>query len=99
MLLLLPELYDNAITDTDPVTTTSGASSPSVMPTLELVNKELINDDSRQELFSNSIDQPRVSVNGLTASWTHVSLTFNIICESCIHAQYKNCCQSIFHKL
>ena len=43
------------------------------MPTLELVNEEMVN-DSRHESFSNPIDQARVSVNDLTASWTHVSL-------------------------
>ena len=43
------------------------------MPTLELVNEEMVN-DSGHESFSNGINQVRVSVNGLTASWTHVSL-------------------------
>ena len=42
------------------------------MPTLELINEEMVN-DSRHESFSNGIDQAKVSVNGLTASWTHVS--------------------------
>ena len=74
-LLLLPELHDVAITGTnsDAVkTATSRSCSPNVMPTLELVNEEMVN-DSRHESFSNGIDQTKVSVNGLTASWTHVS--------------------------
>ena len=73
-LLLLPELHDVTITGTnsDPVKTASRSCSPNVMPTLELVNEEMVN-DRRHESFSNGIDQTKVSVNGLTASWTHVS--------------------------
>ena len=52
--------------------TTSRSCSPNVMPTLELVNEEMVN-DSGHESFS-GVNRVRVSVNGLTASWTHVSL-------------------------
>ena len=72
-LLLLPELHDVAITGTnnsDPLKITSRSTSP----TLKLNNEEMVN-DSGDGLFSTGIkNQARVSVNSLTASWTHVSL-------------------------
>ena len=70
---MLPELGDVAITGTnsDPVKTGSRPSSPSVMPTLELLNGEMAN-----ESFFSGINQTRISVNGLIASWTHVSLLY-----------------------
>jgi len=40
------------------------------MPTLELVNEELM-DDSGHESFLNGV-APRIKVNSLTASWTYV---------------------------
>jgi len=68
-LLLLPELNDNSTTDTDsdPV---SRSCSPNVMPTLKLVNDELIS-VSGHESFLNGV-VPRIKVNSLTASWTYV---------------------------
>ena len=76
-LLLLPELSGTAVTGTDsgPVKTTSRSCSPSVMPTLELVNEELIN-HSGHESLPNERATARVSVNDLTASWTHVRVRF-----------------------
>ena len=74
-MLLLPELNNaTAITgtDSDPVKTGSRGSSPNVNPTLELVNQEAAN-DSGHISFSNGLEKAKVSVNHLTASWTHVS--------------------------
>ena len=52
------------------------------MPTLELVNRELIN-DSRHGSLSNEVTS-RVTVNGLTASWTHVRMTASFtMCFNC----------------
>ena len=72
---MLPELNDNtavAGTDSDPVKTGSRGSSPNVNPTHELVNQEAAN-DSGHVSFSNGLEKAKVSVNHLTASWTHVS--------------------------
>lgn len=79
-LLLLPELRDVAITGSDSDKTTSRSNSPSVMPTLQLVNEEMTTDSGHQS-FSNDIDQARVSIKGLTASWTHVSLSLSLCCK------------------
>jgi len=70
-LLLLPELGD-AITgrDSDPVKTTSRSCSPNVMSPLKLVNEEVSNNSGHGSL-SNGVT-PRIIVNNLTASWTHV---------------------------
>ena len=67
---MLPEISDAAIINSDPVKTTSGSCSPDVMPTLELINKEMVN-DSGHEPFS-GVNQARVAVNSLTASWSYV---------------------------
>ena len=67
-LLLLPELSSAAITGVDMTKTTHGSHS---VPTVELVNKESTN-DSGHGSFSNGVVSARISVNGLTASWTHV---------------------------
>ena len=82
-LLLLPELGDNAITGTnsDPVKTSGRPSSPSVIPTVELVNEEM-GSNSGYQSFPNTVNQARVSVNGLTASWTVVSSLYCVqLCE------------------
>ena len=78
-LLLLPELGNVAINDTnsDPVKTSNRPSSPGVMPTLELVNGEVVSDSGYQS-FPSTENQPKVSVNGLTASWTDVSSLYCI---------------------
>ena len=74
--MLLPELSSTAlaaITDVDPlVTSTSRACSPDVVPTLELVNEEMIDDNIKHGPSSNEIAPARLSVNHLTASWSHV---------------------------
>ena len=44
--------------------------SPNVMPTLELVNEEMISDSGHESLPNGGA--PRVTVNSLTASWAHV---------------------------
>jgi len=66
-LLLLPELTDNSITDTDgdPV------SRPYSSKVMVFVNKQLIN------YITFSKVTPRIKVNGLTASWTHVRTANN----------------------
>ena len=68
---MLPEISDSAISNSDPVKTTSRSCSPNVMPTLELVNEVMVN-DSGHESFSNGVNQARVAVDSLTASWTYV---------------------------
>ena len=69
-LLLLPELGDtiSGHTDSGPVKTTSRAGSLNVMPPLKLVNEEV----TVHGLLSIGVP-PRIIVNNLTASWTHVS--------------------------
>ena len=71
---MLPELSGTAITGTnsDPVKTTSGSCSPNVMPTLELVNEKSIGDHGHESL-PNTVSA-KISVDALTASWTHVRL-------------------------
>ena len=64
-LLLLPELSDFAISDAN-----SGPSKISGIPT---VNKEL-SSHNEYNLLSNEVTSSRISVSGLTASWTHVNL-------------------------
>ena len=75
-LLLLPELSNIAITSdgSDPLKTTSRLCSPNVTPTLELVNEELINLSGRHESLPTELVSARLSVNSLTASWTHVKI-------------------------
>ena len=67
-LLLLPELSGTAITGSDVIKTTHALHS---MPTVKLVNEESTN-DSRHGSFSNGVVSAKISVNDLTASWTHV---------------------------
>ena len=71
---MLPELSNIAITSdgSDPLKTTSRSHSPNVTPTLELVNEELINLSGRHESLPTELVTARLSVNSLTASWTHV---------------------------
>ena len=64
--------------DSDPVKTTNRSCSPDAVPTLELVNKELIN-DGWQGSLSNRVAMATLSVNGLTASWTHVIIIGKLI--------------------
>ena len=64
---MLPEISDSAISNSDPVKTTSRSCSPNVMPTLELINEEMVNDSG---LYG--VNQGRVTVDSLTASWTYV---------------------------
>ena len=67
-LLLLPELSGTAITGSGMINTTHQSHS---MPTAEVVNEESTN-DSGHGSFANGVVSARISVNGLTASWTHV---------------------------
>ena len=73
---MLPELSNIAITSdgSDPLKTTIRSCSPIVTPTLELVNEELINLSGRHELLPTELVTARLSVNSLTASWTHVKI-------------------------
>ena len=71
-LLLLPELSNNTITYSDEVKTTSRSCSPNVMLPLKLVNEE-VTTDSGDGSLSKGVT-PRIIVNNLTASWTHVSV-------------------------
>ena len=74
-LLLLPELNDNMAlpgADSNPVAQGRRRSSPNANPALELVSQEMAS-DSGNVSFSNGFENAKVSVNSLTASWTHVS--------------------------
>ena len=75
-LLLLPELSNIAITSdgSDPLKITTRSHSPNVTPTLELVTEELINLSGRHESLPTELVTARLSVNSLTASWTHVKI-------------------------
>ena len=64
-LLLLPELSDFVTTDTN--------TGPVKMASIPTVNKKssYLNE---YNLLSNEVTSSRISVSGLTASWTHVNL-------------------------
>ena len=74
-MLLLPEFSDIAIRSI-PINITRRACTNHVMPTID---KELIDDISGSKLSCNEVVLHRISVNRLTASWTHVYIPLLVV--------------------